>query len=183
MATTNKEKTYWPHMIIGFLFMAITLGYWTVKSASSMPVQESNVMMQKYQLVEININEITAKKEAFERDFALELLDKKIIVNEDNKFSKRKQFHYIELLPGKNSFTFKLTSKNGASLDNPKITFLLTRPHTRVDDQYFEKVALKDNRITIDDVQISKKGRYIIALRIDTADGKIGYFEQEAYLN
>ena len=36
----NKGKTYWPHMILGFLAIGITLGYWTVKSATSMPVQE-----------------------------------------------------------------------------------------------------------------------------------------------
>ncbi|MBN2824263.1 MAG: hypothetical protein JXQ76_02980, partial [Campylobacterales bacterium] len=64
MTTSNKEKTYWPHMIVGFIMMAVVLGYWTIKSASSMPVQEVNRYMQKYQLVDIHINEILAKSEA-----------------------------------------------------------------------------------------------------------------------
>ena len=38
----KKEKTYWPHVIVGFIMMGVTLGYWTIKSASFMPVQESN---------------------------------------------------------------------------------------------------------------------------------------------
>jgi len=41
MASESK-KTYWPHMIIGFLLLAIVLGYWTVRAAKSMPVQETN---------------------------------------------------------------------------------------------------------------------------------------------
>jgi hypothetical protein len=183
MATSNKEKTYWPHMIVGFIFMAITLGYWTIKSASSMPVQESNVLMQKYQLVDININELIAKKEAFERDFAIELLDKTMIINEDNQHSKRKQFNYVGLMEGNNSFKFTLTSKNGALLQDPKVSFLLTRPHTRVDDQYVKDIDYKDGQLLIENVKVTKKGRYIIALRIDTADGRIGYFEKDAYLN
>ena len=55
----NNKKTYWPHMIVGFLVLALTLSFWTVKSASSLPVQESNTYMLKYQMADTNINEIT----------------------------------------------------------------------------------------------------------------------------
>jgi hypothetical protein len=69
----KKEKTYWPHMIVGFIMMGVTLGYWTIKSASLMPVQESNNLMQKYQMVDININDILTKREAFDRKFKIDL--------------------------------------------------------------------------------------------------------------
>ncbi|MEA2029429.1 MAG: hypothetical protein U9N49_10705 [Campylobacterota bacterium] len=183
MAISNKEKTYWPHMIVGFIFMAITLGYWTIKSASSMPVQEVNMYMQKYQLVDININEMIEKKEAFDRDFSIELLDKKVIINEDNQHSKRKKFEYIALDKGKNSFVFSVNSQTNRSLSNPKVSFLLTRPHTRADDNYIENIKSIDGQYTIDGVEVTKKGRYVIQLRIDTADGRIGYYERDAYLN
>jgi len=183
MATSNKEKTYWPHMIVGFIFMAITLGYWTIKSASSMPVQEVNMYMQKYQLVDININEMIVKKEAFDRDFSIELLNKKVIINEDNQHSKRKKFEYIALNQGNNSFEFSVNAKTDRSLDNPKVSFLLTRPHTRADDNYIETIKGVDGKYTIKDIDVSKKGRYVIQLRIDTADGRIGYYERDAYLN
>ena len=62
MAKKNKEKTYWPHMILGFLALGITLSYWTVKSASSVPVQESNNYMLKYQTADYTINEIIERK-------------------------------------------------------------------------------------------------------------------------
>ncbi|MBN2826326.1 MAG: hypothetical protein JXQ76_13430 [Campylobacterales bacterium] len=183
MATSNKEKTYWPHMIVGFIFMAIVLGYWTIKSASSMPVQEVNMYMQKYQLVDININEIMVKKEAFDKNFAIELLDKKTIINEDNRFSNRKAFEYIELKQGKNNFVFNIKTLGSTTLQEPKVSFLLTRPHTRVDDQYIQDIKLDNGYYTINDIEISKKGRYVIQFRVDTVDGSIGYFEKDAYLN
>lgn len=62
---SEKKKTYWPHMIVGFLFLGITLGYWTVKTASKMPVQESNEYLMKYQQADININDILEKKSTF----------------------------------------------------------------------------------------------------------------------
>ena len=65
----NNERTYWPHMILGFLTIGITLSYWTVKSASSMPVQESNQYMLKYQMADMNINQIMEKKIAFDKAY------------------------------------------------------------------------------------------------------------------
>ena len=181
--TRAKEKTYWPHMIVGFIFMAIILGYWTVKAASSMPVQESNVLMQKYQMVDININEIMAKKAAFNQHFTIELMDTKSIINKDNKYSKRKQFEYVELQQGKNSFRFSIQSKHALQLQDAKVVFLLTRPHTRKDDQLREAVAYNQGNIEVKDIEITQKGRYVLQLRIDTPQGYIGYFEKDAYLN
>ena len=61
MANKN-EKTYWPHMILGFLGIGIMLGYWTVKSAINMPVSESNEYQLKYQQADMNINQILESK-------------------------------------------------------------------------------------------------------------------------
>jgi hypothetical protein len=133
----KKEKTYWPHMIVGFIMMGVTLGYWTIKSASLMPVQESNNLMQKYQMVDININDILIKREAFDRKFKIDLTEVKRIVVTDNIYSKRVQENPVELMVGENSFNFIINSKNNSNieiLNNAKISFLLTRPHTRVDD-------------------------------------------------
>ena len=63
----SSKKTYWPHMILGFLILAIILGYWTIKVATSIPVQETNDYMMKYQESDININEILTKKMAFDK--------------------------------------------------------------------------------------------------------------------
>jgi len=93
----NKEKTYWPHMILGFLTIGITLSYWTVKSASSMPVQESNQFMLKYQMADMNINEITESKIAFDKAYTITLLDVETMVMIDNVNSNRAQPNPVKL--------------------------------------------------------------------------------------
>jgi len=180
----KKEKTYWPHMIVGFIMMGVTLGYWTIKSASLMPVQESNNLMQKYQMVDININDILIKREAFDRKFKIDLTEVKRIVVTDNIYSKRVQENPVELMVGENSFNFIINSKNNSNieiLNNAKISFLLTRPHTRVDDILIKDIKYTDMNVKIKNIDIKKAGRYVIQLRVDYK-GSIGYFETPAYL-
>ena len=180
----DNNKTYWPHMIVGFLFMAILLSYWTVKSASSMPVQESNNLMQKYQLVDIHINDILRKREAFDRNFVIDLIDIKRVVVTDNIHSNIVQENPIELKKGLNSFHFIIKNRSdnkAVTLNGAKISFLLTRPHTRVDDILIENIKFKDMSIFVSNIEIEKAGRYTIELKIDYKD-TIGYLESSAYL-
>ena len=91
MANSNKEKTYWPHMIAGFFFIGISLGYWTIKSASSMPVQKSNDYMEQKDYVDSNINDMLHKKAAFDSKYTIILHDMDMIKMEENVNSNRKQ--------------------------------------------------------------------------------------------
>ena len=90
MENKNK-KTYWPHMILGFLAIGITLGYWTIKSASSMPVQESNQYMLKYQMADITINEVLESQKIFDSLYTIEIQDIQTMVMTDNVNSNRPQ--------------------------------------------------------------------------------------------
>ena len=105
----NKEKTYWPHMITGFFIIGISLGYWTVKSASSMPVQKSNEYMEKQRFVDLNINEILVKKMAFDEEYTITLHGKETMKMEDNVHSNRKMEDPIKLTQGSNSFVYTIS--------------------------------------------------------------------------
>lgn len=177
----NKKKTYWPHMIVGFFILGITLGYWTVKSASSMPVQESNNFMMKYQLADIHINDIMEKKIAFDKEYTIELLGKETMVMTDNIHSNRIQKDPVKLSKGENGFTYTVTKKNGTVVTDANVTFLLTRPHTRVDDFMVESVPYNNGEYAVKGIEITKPGRYTLQLRA-AIDNKIGYSEIPAYL-
>ncbi|HEO99561.1 MAG: FixH family protein [Campylobacterales bacterium] len=178
----NKEKTYWPHMILGFFILGISLGYWTIKSASSMPVQESNNFMMKYQSADLNINEIMEKKVLFDKQYTIELSGKETMVLEDeNRHSKRLQADPVKLTLGANDFTYLVTRKNGSIVADANVSFLLTRPHTREDDLMIESVPYSSGEYLIKDINITKPGRYTLQLRAKVGDA-IGYSEIEAYL-
>ncbi|MDM5272308.1 FixH family protein [Sulfurovum sp. zt1-1] len=177
----NKEKTYWPHMILGFFFLGITLGYWTVKTASNMPVQESNDYMMKYQSADMNINDIMEKKIAFDKEYMIELIGKETMEVPDNVNSNKVQMDPVKLSKGLNEFTYMVIKNNGSVVSDANVSFLLTRPHTRADDFVVDSVPYGSGEYIIKDINITKPGRYTLQLRAKVGDA-IGYSEIPAYL-
>jgi len=180
MANNNK-KTYWPHMILGFLAIGITLGYWTVKSANSLPVQESNTYMLKYQMADMTMNDILERKAAFDKLYTIEISDVEMMVMTDNINSNRPQPNVVKLSQGSNDFHYKVVTKDGSIVTDANVTFLLTQPHSRTQDKAFENIPLENNKYLIKGVEIQKPGRYTLQLRATIAD-TIGYSEIAAYL-
>lgn len=177
----NKQTTYWPYMILGFFILGITLGYWTIKSASSMPIQKSNEYMMKYQSVDLNFNEIMEKKAAFDKKYEISLLHKEMVMNEDNIHSNRLPKNSVKLVKGMNHFTYTVMKHNGSVVADANITFLLTRPHTAVDDMMVENVPYASGEYRVKDINITKPGRYTLQLRAVIGD-TTGYSEVPAYL-
>lgn len=177
----NNEKTYWPHMILGFLTIGLTLSYWTVKSASSMPVQESNQYMLKYQMADININQIMEKKIAFDKAYSISIVGAETMVMTDNVNSNRPQLNPVKLSEGVNVFSYEVISKDGTSVSDANVTFLLTQPHSRKEDKLFVNIPYVDGKYQITDVNITKAGRYTLQFRAEVKD-TMGYSEISAYL-
>jgi len=177
----NNKKTYWPHMILGFLAVGITLGYWTVKSATELPVQEVNQYMLKYQQADLSINDILEKKKAFDKEYSIELLNVEMMVMTDNINSNRPQPNVVKLTYGKNYFSYLIRTKEGKVVSDANVSFLLTRPHTRNDDLMIEAVPFKEGRYTTPNIEIVNAGRYTLQFRA-IIDDKIGYSQIAAYL-
>jgi hypothetical protein len=177
----NKEKTYWPHMILGFLLLGITLSYWTVKSASSVPVQESNDYMMKYQQADMNINEIIKHKAAFDKKYDIKLLNAKRIIQEIENAKRAKEESSVVLTEGKNSFSYSVTDKSANFVSDANVTFLLTRPHSVKEDVLVENISIVDSKYVVNDVNITKPGRYTLQLRAKIGN-TIGYSSIPAYL-
>jgi len=177
----NSEKTFWPHMILGFLLIGITLGYWTVKHAIALPVQESNNYMIKYQKADININEIMEKKARFDQDYKIELtgVQRVKMILENTKRAKDELS--VVLKSGINSFAYKVLDKNNHQVNDANVTFLLTRPHTRKDDALKTNIQSVNDVYRIDNIEVLKPGRYILQFKVQIADD-IGYLETPAHL-
>jgi len=177
----NNDKTYWPHMILGFLTIGITLSYWTVKSASSMPVQESNQYMLKYQTADMNINQIMERKIAFDKAYNIHILDVETMVMTDNVNSNRPQLNPVKLSQGINAFSYEVVAKDGTKVSDANVTFLLTQPHSRKEDKLFVNIPYVDGKYQIRGVEITKAGRYTLQFRAEVGD-TMGYSEVSAYL-
>ena len=181
MAKKNKETSYWPHMIVGFLLVGITLGYWTVKSAISVPVQESNEYMLKYQQADININEILNSKAAFDQRYTIEIVGVKTEMYKLENAKRAKAENSVVLKQGKNNFTYVVSAKDGVAVSDANVTFLLTRPHSVREDKYLENIPFTDGKFHVSDINISKPGRYTLQLRAKIGEAT-GYSQLSAYL-
>jgi len=177
----KKEISYWPHMIVGFLFLAIGLGYWTIKTAISLPVQETNDYMMKYQEADININDIMTSKEAFDKDYTMSLSGIKTIIMTDNIYSNRIQPELVVLSDGINKFDYIVKKRDGTIVKDAKVSFLLTRPHSTREDYMIEVIPYNGKYYQTPDINISKAGRYTLKLRA-TVNDKTGYWSVGAYL-
>ena len=177
----NKEKTYWPHMILGFLILGMTLSYWTVKTASSVPVQESNEYMMKYQVADININEILESKAKFDKSYTIELIDVKKAMLKLENAKRAKAENSVVLMQGLNSFTYVVKTKDGTAVSDANVTFLLTRPHSAREDKYVENIPFADGKFQISNIDIEKAGRYTLQLRAKIGE-VTGYSQVPAYL-
>ncbi|MDD5360173.1 MAG: hypothetical protein PHI02_07875 [Sulfurovaceae bacterium] len=177
----ENKKTYWPHMIVGFLFLGIGLGIWTLKSASSLPVERENKYMMSYQDADANINEILEKQALFSQNYSIKILNTKIIQVEKDKNSRKSFIDPIELKKGENQFNYSVVDKNGQAVKNAAVTFMLTRPHTDKDDQKFDKINFVNNSYQTPKINITNIGRYTLVARVEI--GKtIGFLETSAYL-
>jgi hypothetical protein len=168
-------------MIVGFLLIGLTLGFWTIKSASSMPVEKENAYMMSYQDADKNMNEIVAQQQTFDTKYKIELLNAKTIHIEDNNNSRKYHNDPIEL-SANNTFVYEIKGKNGAIVEDLNVTFLLTRPHTDIEDQKVVKIAKNTlNKWQTPSIKIANKGRYTLVLRVATPDGSVGFLETPAY--
>ncbi len=180
MANSSEEKSYWPHMILGFLAIGIMLGYWTIKSAVSMPVSESNSFQEKYQQADMNINKIIEAQELFDSRYRIVPLGFKESDFKPKANLKRKQSR-VAALEKENRFRYRVETKSGEPVNDANVSFLLTRPHTVADDQKFEQLEAENGIYSTPVIQLSKAGRYILSLRVQK-NNAIGYLEYEGYL-
>jgi|GEM_PF-337926 len=182
MKQNNQETSYWPHMILGFLLIGITLGYWTVKSASSLPVSEENTYMTKYQTYETDFNAIKEAQERFDARYRLTLKDVSYVVVPVKNSKAKKSERAVVLQPGVNRFVYEITDVSGKPVADMNASFLLTRPFTNRDDIARAHVPFKEGAYIVDEINITKPGRYVLEFKATKGDAT-GYVQIPAYLS
>lgn len=182
--TKKNQNRLWFLIVMGMLSFGIGMVIWTVKQATSLPVQESNDFMLKYQQADININSIMESKEEFDAKYTIKLQDVTFITLKDeykNTNAKRHQEKPIKLNRGENIFYYAIQDKKGNNVENANFTFLLTRPFTRDEDAKENNVSVNNGLYVTKAIELKKKGRYTLQVKA-TIDGLTGYSETPAYL-
>jgi len=181
----NKDKkSIWPYIVTAFVSYGVYMSFWTVQQAASIPVQESNDYMLKYQTADMGMEGIRERQALFSENYKIELKNAHIIKLPEalqNSNSKRVQPDPVELTKGKNSFNYFVSTKEGTTVNDANVTFLLTRPHSRKDDFFVKNLPLINNNYTAKDLEITKAGRYTLQLRVQIGEA-VGFSKIAAYL-
>jgi hypothetical protein len=135
-------RNYWPHAVVGFMFVGFGLITWTIDVALDNPVQMDNRYLSDKKDVDENINEILIAGINFDKKYHLDF---------PNKF----------LTKGENEFLVNLQTQDGVNIDSAKFDLILTRPHTVVDDKKINVESLDDGNYSFV-VDIPKDGRWSI---------------------
>ncbi|WP_457606811.1 FixH family protein [Nitratifractor sp.] len=180
MENKSDKGKYWPYMILGFIMIGVTLGYWTVKHAIGMPVQESNEYMMKYQTADTDANKIIEAQQRFDQRYNLQLVGMKTS-DFKPKFLKRKPGRIVELQET-NRIDYLITDKAGKPVSDANVTLLVTRPQTQKEDQIFKEIPGRDGHYVVEKLTLKKPGRYILRVRAQKGDA-IGYQDTPGYWN
>ena len=183
--TKKNQNRLWFAIVMGMLAFGIGMVIWTVKQAVSLPVQESNDFMLKYQQADMNINTIMENKAKFDAKYTIELQNREFITLDEehqNTNSKREQEQPVKLKMGENVFSYAIKNKHGENVKNAQFEFLLTRPFTRTEDKKENNVTIRNGLYVPKAVELEKKGRYTLQVKA-TIDGLTGYLTTPAYLS
>ena len=178
--TENDSGKYWPWMILGFIFIGILLGFWTVQSAISMPVHESNEYQRKYQDADNNINKILLAKARFVKQYKLQAIGF-VFSDFKPKVVSRRPKPFVAL-KHVSHFEYAIQDTNAHPVNEANLTLLITRPQTREDDQMIQYGRGVKGHYVSSKVTLKKPGRYILRLRAQIGDA-VTFLEHEAYLD
>ena len=165
MSKNENSGKYWPYMILGFLFIGITLGYWTIKSTISLPVHESNRYMKHYQDADKASNAIAESQARFDAKYSVSFSGLEKSDFKPKHLKRKPHLHYT--LNDNNSVTFTIKDKSGKGVNDANITLLVTRPQTEKEDYYVRDIStIGDGVYKVNNIKIANKGRYILRTKI-----------------
>ena len=179
MSNSSSQKSYWPHMILGFVAIGITLGYWTVKHSIQMPVHESNEFMMKYQSADLGANEIIEAQNRFDQKYNLALLNFKPSDFKPEHLKRKPK--KIMALNSTNTVEYRVTTKDGKAVNDANVSLLITRPHTETEDQLFKDIKAQNGVYRVENIKLKNAGRYILRVRVQKGDA-VAYKDTAGYL-
>ena len=105
----------WPIGIAVAILCVVGMGAWTIVETSKEGLQESDIYMTNYQDADTNANALINAKISFNKKYDIKYLGKQL--NADNA-----------------QLIYKITTKDGKSVNDAKVKVIVTRPQTHDED-------------------------------------------------
>ncbi len=146
------KRNYWPHFIVGSILAVFGLCVWTVKQASSVPVQKDDFYFDSYYNVNLNINKIRAMQKEFNEKYIVEYDKNHLVLN------------------AKNSINLVLKTKDGKLIEDANISMIITRPTTNEFNKRPKFLGFSNGSYHFKKVLVDKIGRWQIKSKVTIGD-------------
>ena len=148
----KKDKALrWPYGIAASFILIILLIYWTIAESLKYPVEESDINMQRYHVLDKHANDFIVAKISFDKKYNLKYIGEQL--SSDAAVVR-----------------FSVSDKNGTPINNAKVEALLTRPDTHQFDIKLEEPSVADGIYTFASVKLPKEGRWNIIAKVSVGD-------------
>ena len=145
----------WPIGIATAIVCIVGMGAWTIVETSKEGVQESDIYMTSYQDADTNANELINARIAFNKKYNIEYLGKQL--NADNA-----------------QLIYKITTKDGKSVNDAKVKVIITRPQTHNEDMTLNAPKI-DNRTYSFETKLPGIGRWDVMASLEVGADKRFY--------
>ncbi|MGH2326908.1 FixH family protein [Campylobacter taeniopygiae] len=171
----DKKKTFWPYGLLIAFLLIIGASVVTVVISSDYPVYEDDFYFDSYQNVENNYNEIQKQQDNFNKLFKVDF------ENKDLQLLGARKIPVYTIDSNSYVANFKIESLGKADVQNLKYEILLTRPHTKKDDQKLQG-QIKQGILSISFPSKIEEGRWQLKFKLVENPQTIGFFSYELYV-
>jgi len=137
----------WPYAIGSSIILVFGFCVATVMVTTSANIQETNEYMTNYQSAEENANDYINNKIDFDKKYNIAYFPTKLSENA--------------------KVTFKVTDKDGKTVEGAKLTILVSRPETHEFDQKLENTTIENKSYVFENVKFDKVGVWDIITKVE----------------
>jgi len=155
----NKGRI-WPYAIGAAIALVFSFCIATIVVTESSNIQESDAYMTKYQIADLNANELIQKKIAFDKLYDIAYVTKSIAGDAP-------------------VIAYRITTKEGNAVNDATIKVAISRPETDKYDMSLDKPTIVDGIYSFKLKKFPKEGVWNMIAKIDVND-KERFFNMKA---
>lgn len=179
------KRNYWPLFFIGIFSFTMYMIFWTIYSASKVPVNKDESFLSTYADVDDNFNKIVNSNKIFSKYYDVEfvfnnkktgLTYKDIFLSQrviDKQVEQNNYKHADMLILGKNDISVILKDKQGNIIKDAEVKLRVTRPTNHNDNIELDTFSFENSKFNKSfDLQL--RGLWNVTGYVKVAD-KTGY--------
>jgi len=145
---SKSNGRIWPYSIGLAITIVFSFCVMTIVVTQTANIQESDSFMLNYQDADAKANDLIKAEIAFDKKYNVLFTSRDVSI-------------------ANSTFKYSVHDKNGAALNNAKLTLAISRPETDDFNKKFDNPIVEDGTYTFSNVKFSKPGVWNLLLKVE----------------